>query len=313
MRLLTNKLLIYNNISTIFYILGASGFMTFMGRVMEVQFNKTSHGGSIFTGPITIIGMAIGLLLSGYVITKYKPPPKYLFFWNVMLGLISMCAALSYTQLGCERSSSLLINGTVISCNSNCACDGVSYSPVCDRSTNTTYFSPCHAGCRTYDENQKLYKDCSCNIGASISTKRSTVEILTNQMFIESSTNQNTLNGEAKPTEKRITLEDVYDDELKPNKPPHDDNVAIDENHLYDESEEYEDSVETEDTLNVEKIDANKRERREHLDQVPFTPGECDGDCTFAYFTFSIISMISSLISSTGRIGNVLLNFRYVK
>lgn len=70
MRLLKNKLLVFNNIASIFYILGSSGYITFMGRMMEVQFNTSSHGGSIITGPITIFGMTIGLLLSGYVITK---------------------------------------------------------------------------------------------------------------------------------------------------------------------------------------------------------------------------------------------------
>lgn len=61
MRLLKNKLLVFNNIASIFYILGSSGYITFMGRMMEVQFNTSSHGGSIITGPITIFGMTIGL------------------------------------------------------------------------------------------------------------------------------------------------------------------------------------------------------------------------------------------------------------
>lgn len=283
-----------------------------MGRVMEVQFNRTSAGGSVFTGPITIIGMAVGLLTSGYVITKYKPPPKYLFFWNVVIGLITMCASFSYTQLGCESNNSLLVNGTIISCNSNCMCDGISYSPVCDRSTDITYFSPCHAGCKTYDEAKKIYKDCSCNYGTPFITK---------EIQMERSTNQAILNGETKPTEKRITLEDVYDEELKPNKQPHDDDVPIDVNDDYDDDDgDYDDdgekkylrhihdSAETEDALNTQKlakIESNKQFQHAHV-----TPGACIGDCTFDYYTFSLISMCSSLISSTGRIGNVLLNFR---
>lgn len=260
--------------------------------------------------------MAIGLLTSGYVITKYKPPPKYLFFWNVVIGIISMCAAISYTQLGCESNNSLLLNGTIVSCNSNCVCDGISYSPVCDRSTGTTYFSPCHAGCRTYNETEKVYKDCSCDIETSISTKRSTAQFLAAEISMESFTNQAISNGEEKPTEKRITLEDIYDEELKPNKPPHDDDVAIDENHLYDESDDYEDNSETEEIVNTgnietTNIDTGHRERRQMTIERVVSPGACNSDCTFDYYTFSLISMFSSLISSTGRIGNVLLNFRY--
>lgn len=312
MRLLSNKLLIFNNISTIFYILGSSGFITFMGRVMEVQFNKTSAGGSIFTGPITILGMAIGLLACGYFITKYKPPPKYLFFWNVVIGLISMCAALSYTQLGCGSNSNLLVNGSIVTCNSNCNCDGVTYSPVCDRLTYTTYYSPCHAGCKTFDEKKNIYTDCTCN-EAFISAKRSTsakdyfVESLTNRSIVE-----NRLDG------KQTTLYEIYDDELKPDKQPHDDDEIIDGNDLYEDS--YEDSEETsenteEKSQNTESVDlvkddSNARARRDMQIEKVVTPGACVGDCTYAYYTFSLISMVSSLISSTGRIGNVLLNFR---
>lgn len=49
-RLLKNKILICNIISTIFYILGASGYMTFMAKYMEVQFNKSSSDSTIITG-----------------------------------------------------------------------------------------------------------------------------------------------------------------------------------------------------------------------------------------------------------------------
>lgn len=40
----------------------------------------------------------------------------------------------------------LLFSGTD-SCNSNCHCDYVKYSPVCG-SDNFTYISACHAGCK---------------------------------------------------------------------------------------------------------------------------------------------------------------------
>ncbi|XP_031623047.1 solute carrier organic anion transporter family member 74D-like [Contarinia nasturtii] len=159
-RLLTNKLLMLNCFASVFYHLG-SGPMTFMGRMMEVQFNKTSAGGSVFTGPLNMFGMAIGILLSGIVIKKFQPSAKYLLSWNVMIGLILACVRLSYTQLGCDNSNSLLVNGSIVLCNANCVCDGILYSPVCDDSTRTTYFSPCHAGCKSFNEKQNVYNDCT--------------------------------------------------------------------------------------------------------------------------------------------------------
>lgn len=47
MRLLRNKLLIFNILSGVFYILGASGFMTFLTKYMEVQFHKNSQEATI--------------------------------------------------------------------------------------------------------------------------------------------------------------------------------------------------------------------------------------------------------------------------
>lgn len=152
----------FHNFAAICYMLGSSGFFTFQGRIMEVQFNRSAHGGTIFTGPLSRIGMIGGLLLSGFIITKYKPPAKYLFLWNVIWGFTAMSIRLFYTQIGCDGGNLLLINGTIVSCNSNCNCDDISYSPVCDRSTNITYFSGCHAGCQTYDENASIYRDCYC-------------------------------------------------------------------------------------------------------------------------------------------------------
>lgn len=212
MRLLTNKVLMFNNISSIFYILGASGFITYLGKIMEIQFNRTSAGGTAFSGPVKIIGIAIGFLTSGHLITKYKPVAKYLFFWNVIVGLIGVCCKISYTQLGCGSNNPLIINGSIVSCNSNCICDGITYSPVCDRLTSTTYFSPCHSGCKSFDVAQNIYTNCTCPdyaVGGHV-----------------------------------------------------------------------------------------------------VSPGACNDDCTTHFYIFTLVLMLNSFISSTGKIGNVLLNFR---
>ena len=38
------------------------------------------------------------------------------------------------------------VNGTLMTCNKDCVCDNVPYSPVCD-SQGVSYYSPCHAAC----------------------------------------------------------------------------------------------------------------------------------------------------------------------
>ena len=100
-RLFTNKLLMCNVISGIFYILGASAYMTFMSKYLEVQFHKNAADAVIITGPFTIIGVCVGFLVSGYVISKKKPAPSKLLFWNVIVGCGYMAGQISYLYLTC--------------------------------------------------------------------------------------------------------------------------------------------------------------------------------------------------------------------
>lgn len=46
-------------------------------------------------------------------------------------------------------------------CNADCNCAGVKYSPVCHEASKTTFFSACHAGCRTILDD-KQFGNCSC-------------------------------------------------------------------------------------------------------------------------------------------------------
>lgn len=270
MRLLRNKLLIFNYIHAIFHILGSTGYITFMARMMEVQFNKSSQSGTILTGPITILGMCLGFLASGYIIRKFKPPPKYLFFWNVILGITSMSTQIYYTQIGCDGGNQLIINGTIASCNSNCNCDGISYTPVCDRLTNTTYFSPCHAGCKSFDKNENVYKECTCTTSTLSQIELYQSEIQHNQLL----------------KKRSISTNNFYDKAFE-----------------YIQDEKFESAISNVDTF-------NQRHRRQINGERIITPQACSGDCSFDYYKFSFVSMCSSFVGASGGIGNLLLSFR---
>lgn len=49
-RLLKNKVLMFNIFSGVFYILGSSGYITFIAKYMEVQFHKAAADATIITG-----------------------------------------------------------------------------------------------------------------------------------------------------------------------------------------------------------------------------------------------------------------------
>lgn len=159
-RLLRNKVLMFNTFSGVFYILGSSGFITYIAKYMEVQFHRSSSDATIITGPVTLLGMVFGVLCSGYFISKVQPRAKYLLIWNIIVGVIYMCGQFSNLFLTCPDSTMPLVAGKLTNlttdCNINCACDTVAYSPVCHEETGKTFFSPCHAGCNQWNDKDRV-------------------------------------------------------------------------------------------------------------------------------------------------------------
>lgn len=55
------------------------------------------------TGTVGLIFSALGILISGLVITKWKPQARPLAMWNVVVGAISVLGIISYAFLGCQE------------------------------------------------------------------------------------------------------------------------------------------------------------------------------------------------------------------
>lgn len=166
-RVLTNWLLTCNNLSAVFYILGASAYITFLAKYLEVQYGTSAAGGTVIAGPISLVGMVLGFLLSGVVIRKFKPGPRLLLGWNVLVGTCFVAGQVAFMFFGCTDAGirgidlqTMQMNLTA-GCNADCNCANVKYSPVCHESSKTTFFSACHAGCRTILDD-KLFGNCSC-------------------------------------------------------------------------------------------------------------------------------------------------------
>lgn len=133
--------------------------------------------------------MVSGFLISGFVITKYRPSPRKLFGWNVIIGFGYMLGQVSYIFLSCDNNYINNFSGTLnltAQCNANCSCTGVAYSPVCYEPTSTTFFSPCHAGCNTWNDKEKFYDNCACALENQF-TKRpfnySTLQMKVTEIF----------------------------------------------------------------------------------------------------------------------------------
>lgn len=248
-RLLTNWLLTCNNLSGVFYVLGASAYITFLAKYLEVQYSTSAAGGTVIAGPISLVGMVLGFLLSGLVISKFKPGPRPLLAWNVFVGLCFVAGQISFIFLGCSDAG---IKGLDLqtmqmnlqsSCNEQCNCEGVKYSPVCHEASTTTYFSACHAGCRTIIDD-KEFGNCSC---------------------------------------LRSIAADIYGTSVYEGK------SLLDDHSIY----------------------PSGMETQQQADKV--RAGPCVADCNGPYLLFTILTCIIQTLACSGKIGNVLVNYRSVE
>ncbi|KAJ1528035.1 hypothetical protein ONE63_007956 [Megalurothrips usitatus] len=171
-RLLQNPTLMCNNAASVFYFFGYMPYWIYMPKYIETQYRQSASSSSLVTGTVGIVFSGIGILLSGLVITKYRPHARQMALWNTLVGLISAAGIISYIFLGCPDNDSygglLKPSGeleTSFQCNADCLCEYAKYSPVCASDGYTTFISACHAGCRDYEvlpAGGKVYKNCSC-------------------------------------------------------------------------------------------------------------------------------------------------------
>uniref|UniRef100_A0A1B0CRW9 Solute carrier organic anion transporter family member n=1 Tax=Lutzomyia longipalpis TaxID=7200 RepID=A0A1B0CRW9_LUTLO len=181
-RLFSNKIFMMNNCASIFYFFGFTPYWIFTPKYMESQYQQTASDSNLYTGSVAFAFTAIGILSSGFVVSRYKPSARKMAAWNCFVGAITALGYLSYTQIGCAANDNAVvmnenpIGGSLTSCNSNCHCDYVKYAPVCGEDMHT-YISACHAGCTDQidtglNSTSKLFTNCSCiqSAGASVNS-----------------------------------------------------------------------------------------------------------------------------------------------
>ncbi|XP_075153050.1 organic anion transporting polypeptide 33Ea [Haematobia irritans] len=297
MRLLRNKLLMFNITSGIFYILGASAIMTFLTKYMEVQFHENSQSATIVVGPINILGIVVGFIGSGLILTKKKPSPSKVLMWNVIVGIIAILGQIAYMFLYCSDTIELDQHGSLnlsSSCNMNCGCDDVPYTPVCHELTETTYFSPCHAGCQTWNSDLKYYSNCSC---LSSDNETNIITSTIPSLVTEMPSIATTIILKASDTAssiRPISTSTIYQ-------------TTTTSNGYYSTTSDIFDDYTTEETLA-----SRSRRSLQKLAMDGLKPGVCLKGCTKAFWIFTIVSMILNWFGSSGRIGNVLVNYRAV-
>lgn len=159
-RLLANKLFVFNLVSSLFYVFAFMGFGTFMPKYIEFQFRKKGSTSSALAGGVATLSKALGLLASGFLISRFRPSARLLSGWNVVLGALYFVCLIAFSFLGCPTSQvygvpSASAEGSEVAavdmrapCNAQCACPPISRpQPVCSKDGVTNFYSPCMAGC----------------------------------------------------------------------------------------------------------------------------------------------------------------------
>lgn len=116
-RLTGNQTLMLNNFAAVFYFLGYMPYWIFLPKYIETQYRQSASASNLITGTAGLIFSAIGVLLSGLVVSKLRPRARSLAAWNVIVGAISVLGIVSYAYLGCldnRQYTSLLNNGQLV-------------------------------------------------------------------------------------------------------------------------------------------------------------------------------------------------------
>lgn len=174
-RLLTNKILMLNNCAGVFFVFALSGYLTFLPKYMETQFQQSSSVSGLVNGLTGIMFMCTGLLLAGYLVSRFKFPAWKLQVWDVIIGILWVTLLVTFAFIGCnakpihglenaENGDGAMLGIPVTPCSEDCNCIANRFAPACSEDGEVNFFSACHAGCTimNHTSDQTIFSDCSC-------------------------------------------------------------------------------------------------------------------------------------------------------
>ncbi|XP_007940688.1 solute carrier organic anion transporter family member 4C1 [Orycteropus afer afer] len=160
-------------LSTTSEALVTTGFATFLPKFIENQFGLSSSFAATLAGAVLIPGAALGQILGGVLVSKFKWTCKNAMKFSLCTSAVALLLSFVFLYVKCENGPiagvSESYNGTgqlgnlTAPCNANCNCLRSYYYPLCGED-GVQYFSPCFAGCiNSVSKSQpKTYYNCSC-------------------------------------------------------------------------------------------------------------------------------------------------------
>ncbi|XP_032484115.1 solute carrier organic anion transporter family member 4C1 isoform X2 [Phocoena sinus] len=160
-------------LSTCSEALVTTGFATFLPKFIENQFGLSSSSAATLAGTVLIPGAALGQILGGILVSKFKMTCKNIMKFALLMSITALTLTFVFVYANCENEPfagvSESYNGTgelgnlIAPCNANCNCLRSYYYPICG-GNGIQYFSPCYAGCTNSvsKRHPKVYYNCSC-------------------------------------------------------------------------------------------------------------------------------------------------------
>ncbi|XP_007191879.1 solute carrier organic anion transporter family member 4C1 isoform X2 [Balaenoptera acutorostrata] len=160
-------------LSTCSEALVTTGFATFLPKFIENQFGLSSSSAATLAGTVLIPGAALGQILGGILVSKFKMTCKNIMKFALLTSITALALTFVFVYANCENEPfagvSESYNGTgelgnlTAPCNANCNCLRSYYYPICG-GNGIQYFSPCYAGCTNSvsKRHPKVYYNCSC-------------------------------------------------------------------------------------------------------------------------------------------------------
>ncbi|MBN3310729.1 SO4C1 protein, partial [Amia calva] len=149
------------------------GLATFIPKYIENQFGTTSSYAALLGGFVLIPGAALGQLIGGLVVSKFKLKCKQIIYFAIgtciasflmsMIFVVTKCKDIPFAGISVDYNRTGTATNLIAPCNAQCGCDNTYYNPVCG-DDGIQYLSACNAGCRniSLQRNSMVFHNCSC-------------------------------------------------------------------------------------------------------------------------------------------------------
>ena len=172
-RLSASRVWVLDTISHTFGYIGGVGYHMLLPKYLQTQYHKSASDASFMTGAYSISSAAAGMLLGGLTISYFKPRPRMLATYVLIIGFICTWLFIAKFFLGCPQSPIFALEENfVVPCNENCHCNRGVMQPVCSSDGQKTFLTPCFAGCKKspIESVNVTFDSCSCDPSYSLGT-----------------------------------------------------------------------------------------------------------------------------------------------